>query len=272
MINILASKFKDLDNISTEYNQTFLNAKPFPYIEFDNFFSEEYLNDILGSFPSMSEANYDHNFKNKTEVKLAINSPEKIPNKINLFIEYLNSYSFLKFLQNLTGIKEKLIPDPYLFGGGLHEIRKGGYLKIHSDFNVHPQLKLNRRLNLLLYLNKSWKEDWGGCLELWDKEMRSCGAKVSPLFNKMVIFRTTDFSFHGHPEPLMCPDNVSRKSLALYYYTNGRPLEEIDQKNGETGQTTLFQRRIGYKDEFNTNRIKFKKIFGSIYLRKKEKY
>tara|TARA_B100001093_G_scaffold511341_1_gene579013 strand:+ start:2057 stop:2875 length:819 start_codon:yes stop_codon:yes gene_type:complete len=272
MANIITNKFENLKKVSEENKKNFLNAKPFPFIQFDQFFNDDYLDEILNFFPKMDDINYDHNFKNKTEVKLAINSPEKIPNKINILIEHLNSYPFLNFLQNLTGIKEKLIPDPYLFGGGLHEIRRGGYLKIHSDFNIHPQLKLNRRLNLLLYLNKNWKEDWGGFLELWDKDMKSCSVKVSPTFNKMVIFKTTDFSFHGHPEPLMCPENISRKSIALYYYTNGRPKEEIDPKNGETGQITLFRRRSGHEDSFNTNRIKFKKIFGSVYLRKKEKY
>ena len=272
MTKIKSSKFDNLKKVSEENSKNFLNAKPFPFIQFDHFFNDNYLEEILSSFPKKGDIDYDHNFKNKTEVKLAINSPEKIPNQINLLIEYLNSYPFLSFLQSLTGIKEKLIPDPYLFGGGLHEIRRGGYLKIHSDFNMHPQMKLNRRLNLLLYLNKNWKEDWGGCLELWDKDMKSCSVKVSPIFNKMVIFKTTDFSFHGHPEPLMCPENISRKSIALYYYTNGRPKEEVNPQNGEAGQTTLFQKRVGYEDDFNTNRIKFKKIFGSIYIRKKEKY
>jgi len=272
MKSILNSSFQNLKEISEKNNSFFLNAKPFPYIEFDNFFDEQYLEKILYAFTNKNIKNYDHDFRNKTEIKLAINSPEKIPFEINSLIDYLNSYSFLNFLQNLTGIKEKLIPDPYLFGGGLHEIKKGGFLKIHSDFNVHPQLKLNRRLNLLLYLNKDWKDEWGGQLELWDQQMSSCQVKVKPNFNKMVIFKTTDYSFHGHPEPLTCPENVSRKSLALYYYTNGRPKEEIDPRNGEVGQTTLFQKRLGYEENFITNRIKFKKIFGSIYIRKKEKY
>ena len=272
MSNAIDIKFKDLKKTSEENKSIFSNAKPFPYIEIDNFFDNNYLDEILNSFPKMSENSYDDNFKTKTEIKLAINSPEKIPTKINSFIEYLNSYPFLNFLQNLSGIKEKLVPDPYLFGGGLHEIRRGGFLKIHSDFNVHPQLNLNRRLNLLLYLNKNWKEDWGGQLELWDKEMKSCKVKVLPVFNKMVIFRTTDYSFHGHPEPLTCPENITRKSIAMYYYTNGRPKEEINFKNGERGQSTLYQKRYGHEDDFVTNRIIFKKVFGSFYIRKKERY
>jgi Rps23 Pro-64 3,4-dihydroxylase Tpa1-like proline 4-hydroxylase len=272
MNSILNKSFQNLKEISEKNKNFFLNAKPFSHIEFNNFFDDQYLEKILATFPDENFKDYDHNLKNETEVKLAINSPEKIPDKINSFIEYLNSYSFLNFLQNLTGIREKLIPDPYLFGGGLHQIKRGGFLKIHSDFNVHPQMRLNRRINLLLYLNKDWKEEWGGQLELWDQQMKSCQVKVKPNFNKMVIFKTTDFSFHGHPKPLMCPERVSRKSIALYYYTNGRPKEEVDPKNGERGQTTLFRRRKGSEEDFTTNRIIFKKIFGSFYIRKKDNY
>ena len=141
MNNLINLKFKNLKKTSDENKSIFANAKPFPHIEIDDFFDSNYLDEILNSFPKMNN-NYDHDLKTKTEVKLAISSPEKIPTKINSLIEYLNSYTFLNFLQDLTGIKEKLVPDPYLFGGGLHEIKKGGFLKIHSDFNIHPQLNL----------------------------------------------------------------------------------------------------------------------------------
>lgn len=272
MSSIISKKYENLKTFSSEKRNHFLSAKPFPFIEIDNFFDEDYLNEILDSFPKLSQNKHDFNMNTKAEVKLGISSPEKIPNKINSFIEFLNSYSFLDFIQKLSGIEQKLIPDPYLFGAGLHEIKKGGFLKIHSDFNVHPQLKLNRRLNLLLYLNKDWKEEWGGHLELWDKEMKNCVVKISPSFNKLVIFNTTDFSFHGHPNPLKCPEDITRKSLALYYYTNGRPSNEINFKLGERPQNTLYQKRDGYEDNFDRNRIEFKKIFGKFYIRKKINY
>lgn len=272
MKEIISKKYNDLKTFSLKRKNDFIEAKPFPFIEIDNFFDETYLNQILDSFPKMSENKHDFKMNTKSEVKLAIGSPEQIPNNINSFIEYLNSYFFLDFIQELTGIKQRLIPDPYLFGAGLHEIKRGGFLKVHSDFNVHPQLNLNRRINLLLYLNKNWKEEWGGHLELWDKEMKSCKVKITPSFNKLVIFNTTDFSFHGHPEPLACPDDVTRKSLALYYYTNGRPSNEINFALGESGQTTMFQKREGFKDDFIRNRVEFKKLFGKFYIRRKVKY
>ena len=277
MHNIISDKFKDLRSHSINYKNKFVSAKPFPYIEIDNFFNEKFLNNILDSFPKMSENKHNFNRNNKAEVKFATNLPENIPDNINKFIEYLNSYFFLNFLKDLTGIKEKLIPDPYLEGAGLHEIKTGGFLKIHSDFNLHPELKLNRRLNLLIYLNKDWKQEWGGHLELWDRDMKSCKVKIPPVFNKMVIFNTTDFSFHGHPEPLNCPNNVTRKSIALYYYTNGRPSNEINFENGHMDRPTLFQKRPGTSDDFLktgeiVNRVEYKKIFGKFYLKKKVKY
>jgi 2-oxoglutarate-Fe(II)-dependent oxygenase superfamily protein len=143
------------------------------------------------------------------------------------------------FLEQLTGI-EGLIPDPYFWGGGLHQITRGGYLKVHADFNRYSKLRLDRRLNLLLYLNRDWKEEYGGHLELWNEQMTTCERKILPIFNRCVVFSTTDYSYHGHPDPLNCPEQQTRKSLALYYYTNGRLEEGVSPVH-----TTLFQRRPG---------------------------
>ena len=157
------------------------------------------------------------------------------------YYKNLIQLNFLKFLESLTGI-EGLISDPYYVGGGIHETKKGGFLKVHTDFNYHKKLKLDRRVNLLLYLNSDWKEEYGGHLELWDKDMLSCKRKVLPVINRMAIFSTTDFSYHGHPEPLSCPDNRSRRSLALYYYTNGRPASELEF---DKSTVTNYQERPG---------------------------
>jgi hypothetical protein len=92
-------------------------------------------------------------------------------------------------------------------------------LSVHADFNVHSPLKVERRLNLLVYLNKDWKMKYGGALELWDREMKACAKKVEPLFNRCVVFSTNATSFHGHPDPVAHPQGKPRRSLALYYYT-----------------------------------------------------
>jgi len=150
-------------------------------------------------------------------------------------LNQFNSSVFVDFLESLTGI-EGLIPDPHYFGGGLHQIEPGGYLTVHADFNRHPRLQLDRRLNALLYLNQEWKEEWGGYLELWDATMSHAVVKVAPAFNRLVVFETTDFSFHGHPDPLQPPPGFHRRSLALYYYSNGRPADEIAHR-GRTDDT-----------------------------------
>jgi len=120
-------------------------------------------------------------------------------------------------------------------------------LKIHADFNKHPVIKLDRRINALVYLNKEWKEEYGGHFELWDKSMSRCEKKILPKFNTLAIFSTTSYSYHGHPNPLNCPDNRSRKSLALYYYSNGRPKEEVDESLKQ--HSTIFKSREGHADD-----------------------
>ncbi len=131
----------------------------------------------------------------------------------------LNSAEFVAWLSELTGIPN-LIADPMLEGGGLHQSGRGGYLNVHTDFSMHHfHTNWHRRVNLILYLNPGWLEQWGGSLELWEPRMAACGAKYPPLLNHALIFTTDQRSLHGFPDPQKCPQGVSRKSLALYYYT-----------------------------------------------------
>ena len=168
-------------------------------------------------------------------------------------LRYLNSSEFIDFLQELSSIEESLIPDPHFIGGGLHELKPGGYLKIHSDYCFHSETKLDRRLNMLIYLNKNWEEEYDGHLELWDSNMSYCGQKILPIFNRVVIFNTNDISFHGNPTKVKCPSSMSRKSIALYYFSNGRPKEEIRPILFQ--QSTFFKQRPGEKFKFNIRYI-----------------
>ena len=119
----------------------------------------------------------------------------------------------------LIGV-ENLLPDPTLEGGGLHQSTTGGFLNIHADFTVHPHHRnWQRRANILLYLNEEWDPEYGGDLELWSSDMQTCVRKVSPIANRVLIFTTDSTSFHGHPEPMRCPEGVARRSLALYYFS-----------------------------------------------------
>jgi hypothetical protein len=215
---------------------TYANAKPYPHIVMDDFFDPEIVENIVSEFPDPNAIRWQR-FDNANEVKLASAADASFGSLTRLFLYHLNSITFLEFLSQITGIKN-LIPDPQFEGGGLHQIVRGGKLGVHSDFNKHRQFGLDRRLNLLLYLNKNWREEYGGHLQLWDKDVTRCEARVAPLFNRVMIFGTTDFTYHGHPDPLQCPEGMTRKSLALYYFTNGRPAEEV------TGEhTTIFRAR-----------------------------
>lgn len=246
MEKYLNSENIDLLKIADLYKNQYFNSKPFPNIHFENFFTPSILESILDEFPDLSKVE-SLIYKNKREIKLAGKGEIHFGTMTKDFMRFLNSEPFLNFLQILTGTKDSLIGDPYFWGGGQHEIKKGGLLKIHADFNKHPTFDLDRRINVLIYLNKEWKEEYGGYLELWDKNMEKCEKRILPQFNTLVVFSTTDFSYHGHPDPLNCPQNMSRKSLALYYYSNGRPLSEI--KDQSIAHSTLFKERANNMDD-----------------------
>ena len=276
--NYLSDQYKDLNNIILKEKDNFQNAKPFPHIVLKNFFDSKCLDEVLIDFPknlnSLSKNLSDDKELmewddiNSKKITTKKPSPDMFTDKIHNFLNELNSFYFVDFLQKITGIKERIIPDPYFWGGGMHISKRGGYAKIHADYNIHPKMKLDRRINVLIYLNKDWKEEYGGYLELWNREMTECLQKISPSFNTVVIFNTNDYTYHGHPDPLLCPENVTRNSIALYYYTNGRPTSEIDIYNFD--HSTLFRNRPNLK-EINVIRVEYKKVFGKYYVKKKFK-
>ncbi len=233
-----------LKALAEENNQSYISGQPFPNIYFDNFFDPEILNSILEEFPGQSDIEWKK-FENNFAKKLATRNENQFGPSTKAFLHVLNSQPFIQFLEILTGI-ENLIPDPNFEGAGLHQILPGGLLKIHAYFNKHPRFKLEKRLNVLIYLNKDWKEEYGGHFELWPKDMSKAAVKILPVFNRLALFSTTSNSYHGHPDALTCPEVMSRKSIALYYYTNGRPASEIDESLGV--HTTLFQKRTNDKN------------------------
>ena len=213
-------------------------GRPYPHIVMDDFLPEAVLDSVLAEFPRPQDAEWIE-FDSATQRKLASKDDSVMgPNTRRLLAE-LNSSAFVDFLERLTGI-EGLVGDPHFEGGGLHQIEPGGHLKVHADFNRHPRLDLERRLNVLIYLNRDWKDSYGGAFELWNADMTACEAKVMPYFNRCVVFSTTSTSYHGHPEPLACPEGETRKSIALYYYSRDRPRDEL-----AASHNTLFKARPG---------------------------
>lgn len=203
----------------------YVSADPFPHIVLDGLFDDADLDPVLADFPRPDQMRWLE-FDSPTEKKLGFyHERSAISPRVRAFLDAMNGFEMLLWLEALSGI-EGLIPDPYFGGGGIHQIEPGGFLQVHADFNVHPKLKIDRRMNVLIYMNKDWREEWGGHLELWNAAATECRARIAPLFNRTVIFSTTDTSFHGHPHPLQSPPGVTRKSVSLYYYTAGRPESE----------------------------------------------
>jgi len=210
-----------LKALAERSRESYRDATPFAHAQFDDFLPRDVAEAVLASFPTPREDIW-HRTDIHHEKKLSSSVEPAIPPAIRNVLYAFNSATFLRFLEKLTGV-EGLIPDPYFEGGGLHQIEPGGKLGVHVDFNRYPRFKIDRRLNLLLYLNQDWKDEYGGHLELWDSSGKQCRRKILPVFNRCVVFSTTETSYHGHPHPLTCPEGRTRKSIALYYYTNGRP-------------------------------------------------
>ena len=219
-------EYRALPKIAKREAATYQTAEPFPHIVLDELFGRAIVR-MVAEEVSQMELDALHKSDSKFEVKLSTDDAALFGPCTAKLLYSLNSGPFLAFLEWLTGING-LIADPHLSGGGVHIIRRGGKLGIHADFNHHKRLKVFRRLNLLLYLNRDWDEAWGGHLELWNRDKTRCCRRIAPVFNRTVIFDTSNFSYHGHPEPLECPLDESRKSLALYYYTVDCP-HEVDR-------------------------------------------
>jgi len=232
-----AFRRQELLPLADQLRDQFMSASPFPHVVIDDFLSPDLLDQVLAEFPRQERIDWEE-FDTSREVKLALADAEQMgPTTRHLLAEF-NSAVFTDFLTALTGI-EKLIPDPQYSGGGLHQIQRDGFLKVHADFNKHPELDLYRRLNGILYLNKDWEEEYGGHLQIWDREMTTCVKKVLPVFNRFLIFATLDDAYHGHPDPLTCPPDRARRSMALYYYTVEKPAEALEH------HSTLFKQRPG---------------------------
>jgi Rps23 Pro-64 3,4-dihydroxylase Tpa1-like proline 4-hydroxylase len=192
--------------------------QPYPHILLKDFLEPEIASEMAMQFPRASTEAWTQ-YKHANENKLGMAKRQLFPPALAAVTDELNSPEFVAWISELTGIPN-LMADPSLEGGGLHQSGPGGYLNVHTDFSMHHfHTHWHRRVNLILYLNPGWHEEWGGSIELWERKMARCGAKYSPLLNHALIFTTDERSLHGFPDALTCPEGETRKSLALYYYT-----------------------------------------------------
>lgn len=209
--------FKSIDVTFSRSSEEYQTAAPFPHVALEQLFDRDLLKTLEAEFPE--PAHMPGEFHGEIEGgKFTESNFSAFGPATQAFFGACNSGTFLQSLSRLTGIPG-LIADPYLAGGGQHQTATNGRLKVHSDFNVHPFLNLTRRVNMLVYLNENWEPSWGGELELWDVNMTQAVVKVPPTLGRVVIFNTTDTSFHGLPDPIQFPPGQFRRSLAFYYFT-----------------------------------------------------
>ena len=229
----------DARSVGKKLTEDYNSKQPFPYGCYDNFLDSSILDGVLEDLNALPapEASFDR----AQERFKASFSPEQMPAHTRRLLYALNSRPMIAFLEALTGIKG-LIPDPYFMGGGVHVVSNGGHLDIHADFNNHIIMNLERRINVLIYLNKDWLKEYGGSFEIWNDDMSERVESFEPIFNRMCCFNTGSRSWHGNPEPVNHPDGKPRQSLALYYYT-------ATWSDTRKAHTTHFQPRPNSKDK-----------------------
>ncbi|MEH6697584.1 MAG: 2OG-Fe(II) oxygenase [Brevundimonas sp.] len=211
-----------LDSKLTGEALTYRTNAPFPNTCIDDFLPADVLAQVLAALPdpdTYAPRDKTGNLGKSAAHKMAA---ENYPDVLHNLVQEMNGRVVLEWLTRLTGINA-LLGDPYMHCGGIHQTRKSGFLHVHADYTYLPDIRLDRRLNVLLYLNPGWKDEWGGHLGLWNADGSKLQRKIAPVANRLCIFNTDDNSLHGHPEPLAAPEGVTRNSLAMYYYTAGRP-------------------------------------------------
>ena len=238
--------------LGKELAEAYNSSAPFPHIVIDDFLPPELLERVLEQCESLQANDEAVSFNRAQERFKTSYQPDSLAANVRQLFYSFNSKPFIKLMENITGIKG-LIPDPYFLGAGIHEIKQGGHLSVHADFNHHKPMNLERRINVLIYLNKDWKAEYGGSLELWDQGMTNREHEIVPVFNRCVIFNTTADSQHGNPSPIDHPHGVSRKSIALYYYTS-------TWDNTKRPRTTQFQVRPNTNDRSDL-RVKAHELF-----------
>jgi hypothetical protein len=231
LAEVAPSVFDDADS----YRAGFLEARPFKHVVIDDFFESGFAERLLAEFPRF-DPNLARNEGGATGGKAVNTDIRAISPAYQRLYEVLSGQPFLDLVSHLSGIPD-LILDPKMFGGGTHENLHGQELDPHVDFNYDEARQLHRRLNLIVYLNKEWRAEWGGALEVHSNPRRPEENQIrayDPLFNRCVMFETNEYSWHGFPRIQLPEDrrHLSRKSISIYLYTKTRPPEEIAPLHG----------------------------------------
>ncbi|HET9218887.1 MAG TPA: 2OG-Fe(II) oxygenase [Terriglobia bacterium] len=215
---------------SSKYRECFSRALPFHHVVIDDFLQKDEAEALLRDFPAFATQNALDDL-GRVGGKAVIENIADISPFYARFAQWIQSPAFTDAISEITGISA-LLPDKTMFGGGTHENLNGQELDPHVDFNFDDRTGLHRRLNLLIYLNKEWDEAWGGSIELHSDPRhpdRNEIQSIVPLFNRAVIFETSEYSWHGFPAIHLPQDklHLSRKSFSIYLYTKERPIEDV---------------------------------------------
>jgi len=210
VLNFFGDWINDISNIKNN----FLNAKPFEHVVIDNFLETCYAEKISELFPKFDKT--WHEYKNPIEVKYAFDNINSLPIELKNYFYYLSTPEIINIIRQITNF-DNLEYDEYLHGAGVHLHPRFGRLNIHLDYEKHPYSGKERRLNIILFMSKDWDVNWNGANELWNSDVTKCIAKTEIKFNRAILFKTNDISWHGLPDKILCPENVFRKSLAYYY-------------------------------------------------------
>lgn len=194
--------------------ESYSKAEPFEHIVIDDFLETTYAEKIFQHFPDINHT--WHEYKNPIEVKYAYDNINQLNVDIKNYFYYLSTPEITEVMKKITNIND-LEYDEYLHGAGVHIHPRYGRLNIHLDYEKHPYSGKERRLNIILFMSKDWNPDWNGANELWNNDVTRCVIKTNIKFNRAIIFKTNDISWHGLPDKIMCPENTFRKSLAYYY-------------------------------------------------------
>ncbi len=217
-------KLINLDNLNRSL-KNFKNNSPFDHCICEDFFSREFADKIIDEFPNYEQEGFWHEYNNKVEIKKTCNDWNKFKKNTYLLFTTLNSFSFTQILSKAFDMN--LFPDFGLNGGGLHTHKNGGKLNFHLDYDIHPKLIMQRRINLIIFLNPDWDISWGGELGFWsndeqNKKPNKLIKKIAPIFNRAVFFDTSQNSWHGLVSKVQTTNNSCRNSVAVYYLTSPR--------------------------------------------------
>jgi hypothetical protein len=230
---LLGSKIRlpgSIDEIKASYK----NAKPFPHVVFDDMFSAQSLDPLLAEIAEMQREQWTNVDRDPRERTVRMRSAAEVGTAGEHLLGIVHSAAFLYLLSEITGVGP-LLPDPYLQGAGFALMRRGDYFDVHADRNVAYDTGLTRRLAMIIFLNKSWKTEYNGQLELWSPDGKRREVSVEPLFNKTILFEVAYPNFHGVPAPLACPAERMRQSFIVYYHT-----AQIPEHPGVKPHTTIF--------------------------------